>query len=707
MSAFVLYYYIPFFRFDTTAQRGDLIMQIRSLNATFGRLERRTLELSPGLNIIEAPNEAGKSTLTAFLRVMLYGLPTRERGAAADKNLYAPWSGSAMQGRLELALEDGTLLTLTRDTARANAPMGRFSAVYTGTGEPAVSLTAADCGETLTGVPREVYERSAFIRQSGLAVDSSAELDRRIAALITTGEEGVSYTEAEAVLRRQLNARRHNKTGRIPVLDAEIDAAERALSELRSLAVQQQNAEAVLAERSAEAEALRETLARHDRADEQDRFQAAAEAKELWQKADAEAEQFYRLLRESKTPGREALSQSRARLDALGPLKEAADAAATRRGDAEDALSTFDTAPTPHSHSLLPYSILSALVFLACTFISTLPDAAALAGQLASFASLIALFLLDKRRRKGIHAREDERGVLEQSLREARADADARQRLYIAAEQELLAALPVSDLTHAAAYISENLSRWDRLDALTREAQAAQVRYETLSSQLGVLQAPDKPVERPAQSREALRQRLAACEAERHEAQRQLDYAAGHSRAIGDPAELEALAAEKRRERDTLQDEYNAIALAMDALGRANTSLQNRFSPALGKRAAELFGRLTGGRYQAVLLDRSFHAAAEETGTPVARDVLSLSQGAADQLYLAVRLAICELVLPAEKSVPLVLDDALTNFDDERCAAALDLLLEFSRTRQILLLTCQHREVQYLSGRDGVHVLTL
>ena len=252
-------------------------MQIRSLNATFGRLERRTLELAPGLNIIEAPNEAGKSTLTAFLRVMLYGLPTRERGAAADKNLYAPWSGSAMQGRLELTLEDGTLLTLTRDTARANAPMGRFSAVYTGTGEPVTSLTAADCGEALTGVPREVYERSAFIRQSGLAVDSSAELDRRIASLITTGEEGVSHTEAEAALRRQLNARRHNKTGRIPALDAEIEAAEHTLAELRSLATQQQNAETVLAERTAEARTLREALTRHDRADEQERLQAGAE----------------------------------------------------------------------------------------------------------------------------------------------------------------------------------------------------------------------------------------------------------------------------------------------------------------------------------------------------------------------------------------------------------------------------------------------
>ena len=682
-------------------------MQIRSLNATFGRLERRTLELAPGLNIIEAPNEAGKSTLTAFLRVMLYGLPTRERGAAADKNLYAPWSGSAMQGRLELTLENGTLLTLTRDTARANAPMGRFSAVYTGTGEPVTSLTAADCGEALTGVPREVYERSAFIRQSGLAVDSSAELDRRIASLITTGEEGVSYTEAEAALRRQLNARRHNKTGRIPALDAEIEAAEHTLAELRSLTTQQQNAETVLAERTAEATTLREALTRHDRADEQERLQAAAEARILWQKADAEAKQFYRLLRESKTPEREALSRSRTRLDALGPLKDAAETAAARCRAAEDSLHTFDAAPRPRSHSLFPYSIISALAFLACTFISALPDAVALIGQFASLASLIALFFLNKRRRKADRAHAASRSALEQSLREAQADAEAQQRLCKAAEQELLAILPVSDLAHATAYISENLSRWAQLDTLTREAQAAQIRYETLSGQLSALRASIEPIERPAQSREVLRHRLTVCEAELREAQRQLDYATGHSHAIGDPAELEALAAEKRQERDTLQAEYDAIVLAMDALDRANTSLQNRFSPALGKRAAELFSRLTGGRYHAVLLDRSFHAAAEETGTPVARDVLSLSQGAADQLYLAVRLAICELVLPAEKSVPLVLDDALTNFDDERCAAALDLLLEFSRTRQILLLTCQHREAQYLAGRDGVHTLTL
>lgn len=94
-----------------------------------------------------------------------------------------------MRGTLALTCQKGDI-TLQRDTARANSPMGRFSAVYTGSGETVDGLTAADCGETLLGVPCEVYERSAFIRQSSLTVDASTELERRIAALITTGEEG-------------------------------------------------------------------------------------------------------------------------------------------------------------------------------------------------------------------------------------------------------------------------------------------------------------------------------------------------------------------------------------------------------------------------------------------------------------------------------------------------------------------------------------
>ena len=74
-------------------------MKILKMRATFGKLQSAELALGEGLNVIEAPNEGGKSTWSAFLRAMLYGIPTRERDRQdyiAEKNRYQPWSGSAM-----------------------------------------------------------------------------------------------------------------------------------------------------------------------------------------------------------------------------------------------------------------------------------------------------------------------------------------------------------------------------------------------------------------------------------------------------------------------------------------------------------------------------------------------------------------------------------------------------------------------------------
>ena len=71
------------------------------------------------------------------------------------------------------------------------------------------------------------------------------------------------------------------------------------------------------------------------------------------------------------------------------------------------------------------------------------------------------------------------------------------------------------------------------------------------------------------------------------------------------------------------------------------------------------------------------------------------------------RLAICDLVLPEDKHVPLILDDALLTFDDDRLHAALDYLLEESEKRQILLFTYQKREGAYLNGHKNVTLLAI
>ena len=71
-------------------------MRIYKMTATFGKLEHSTLELQPGLNIVEAPNEWGKSTWCAFLMVMFYGLDTKAKTtktALVSLHMYSILSG--------------------------------------------------------------------------------------------------------------------------------------------------------------------------------------------------------------------------------------------------------------------------------------------------------------------------------------------------------------------------------------------------------------------------------------------------------------------------------------------------------------------------------------------------------------------------------------------------------------------------------------
>ena len=211
---------------------------------------------------------------------MLYGVNSREReraGFLPDKIRYAPWSGAAMQGRLDCRA-GGRELTITRSTRRQTAPLGDFQAVYAGTADAVPDLTGPTCGEALLGVSREVFERSAFIRQAGLPISQDAGLERRIAALVTSGEEDVSYSEAAELLKKQLNRRRHNRTGQLPALEAELQETERRLAEVERLSRQLSDArEQVQTLSRREAELVGE-LRRLDRWEALTRRQALEEA---------------------------------------------------------------------------------------------------------------------------------------------------------------------------------------------------------------------------------------------------------------------------------------------------------------------------------------------------------------------------------------------------------------------------------------------
>ena len=100
------------------------------------------------------------------------------------------------------------------------------------------------------------------------------------------------------------------------------------------------------------------------------------------------------------------------------------------------------------------------------------------------------------------------------------------------------------------------------------------------------------------------------------------------------------------------------------------------------------------GKYNRLTLaaDFSLQAGAQQENT--LRSALWRSDGTMDQLYLALRLSVARELTP---EAPLILDDALVRFDEERVRAALDLLTEIALDKQVLLFTCQQREEQILN----------
>ena len=175
------------------------------------------------------------------------------------------------------------------------------------------------------------------------------------------------------------------------------------------------------------------------------------------------------------------------------------------------------------------------------------------------------------------------------------------------------------------------------------------------------------------------------------ELERALAMSEGELRHLGDPL---VAATELENLRDAYaanEEEYESLTLAMNVLDEANAELQQRFSPIVGSLAGKLMAAMTEGSYDKVSFDREFNFTAARAGEGEHASEY-LSTGTAAQLYLAVRLAICILALPEAEKCPIILDDALLGFDDKRAKAALELLKELAKERQIILFTCQSRE---------------
>lgn len=678
-------------------------MQLLHANATYGKLDQARLDLQPGLNVICAPNEGGKSTWCRFLLAMFYGLNTRQRGDLADKNRFQPWNGSLMQGKLELSAGDKEL-TLSRRTQRPDAPLGVFSCTYSGTDTPVPGLDAARCGETLLGVPQSVYQRCAFIPSGSLAIDADADLERRISALISTGDEKISFSQVESRLKKQLRQRKYNRSGSIPLLEAEIAGLRAAQQEAQTLTGQLENLQQQLSqarEDQARRRQARLQVAQEALREKESRLQALPDSSDL-QRINQQLGAV-RSLGDQVQQAQEAVSRQESAIEAqlqelnrnpLHPMTKA---------QLEAQLQIQPPAPPQVAQLLISlalglcgggflwYEIDRPQVLWLCLACAV---TALAAGNFLRL--LIRRIRMQQSRRREL-SRQEELRKLAESYLPALEELEA-QRALLRQKQQILSDGDRRLRTQLSDLLSQ-VSRWDdsvqsagdirrfvRETAQNRDRLAQELRQ----AQTQLLQAQMSDADDTVTH---LQQQIA-------QVQGRLD-AGRDAQALGD--QISRLEEELVRQ----QAEYDALRLSLDALQTANTTLQNRFSPELGRRAAEIFADMTGSTWSHILLDREFHLSAESGSDPTRRSVQLLSAGTADQLYLAVRLAICEMILPPEQNPPLILDDALLTFDDARLSTTLDYLTRLGAQRQILLFTCQGREAALLRGRPGVHITNL
>ena len=160
--------------------------------------------------------------------------------------------------------------------------------------------------------------------------------------------------------------------------------------------------------------------------------------------------------------------------------------------------------------------------------------------------------------------------------------------------------------------------------------------------------------------------------------------------------------------------EYVRTRIAHALLGMAIRTYQDRSQGPLVTRASAWFSFITENRYTRLVVDYDGddRVMLAERADGRRLGMAELSEGTADQLYLALRLAAIEGRLESSSSVPLILDDALLAFDDRRAVAALKALAKLAKDNQVILFT-HHAHIIELARRElradeyGTHELKL
>jgi uncharacterized protein YhaN len=159
-------------------------------------------------------------------------------------------------------------------------------------------------------------------------------------------------------------------------------------------------------------------------------------------------------------------------------------------------------------------------------------------------------------------------------------------------------------------------------------------------------------------------------------------------------------------ELDNIRINRCALEAAIEVIDSQSRLRQEGLAPQLNRAVERRFLPLSQSRYQEVRIDPDFNILAREKSTNELREVATLSRGTQDQLYLAIRFGVLDLISSAEEPCPCLLDEPFAAYDHPRITEAFRILSEEGIRRQLLLFTCRE-DVRDLAAACGARIIEL
>ncbi len=143
-----------------------------------------------------------------------------------------------------------------------------------------------------------------------------------------------------------------------------------------------------------------------------------------------------------------------------------------------------------------------------------------------------------------------------------------------------------------------------------------------------------------------------------------------------------------RAELEQAAEQWAQLAVARALLRRTRERYERERQPAVIQRAEQFFRTLTGNRYSRVFqaVGESAVRVEDHDGSQKLPD--QLSRGTREQLYLALRLGAIEEASTRHEPLPVIVDDALVNFDAQRARRAAEAFVQLSTRTQVIVFTC-------------------